>query len=80
MYLLPLSVARYAGTTPSGCVVYNDKRVPIPAAAIDEAFVKNVQHFLDIISSNVPAIRVPSKHDCRFCDIANSEYPDRIDG
>lgn len=79
MYLLPLGTSRYAGSKPSGCVVYNDRRVQIPAGAIDSGFVKNFQHFLKLVTSATPAVRVPSKNECRFCEITKADCPDRVE-
>jgi len=79
MYLLPLTVARYAGTKPSGCVVYGSTRANIPPEAADSGFARNFNHFLDAIAGDIPAVRVPSRNECRFCDIAKSECPDRME-
>jgi hypothetical protein len=80
MYLLPQAVPAYRGTRPAGCVVYNDSRVEIPAEAVDEAFIQNFEYFLGIIASGEPALKVPSRNECRFCDIAKSECPERVEG
>jgi hypothetical protein len=79
MHLLPQAVLAYRGTRPAGCVVYNDSRVEIPAEAVDEAFVENFGYFLGIISSEGPAMKVPSRNECRFCDIAKAECPERVE-
>jgi len=79
MYLLPQAVPAYCGTRPSGCVVYNESRVEIPPEAVDEAFTKNFKYFLDIIASLEPAMKVPSRNECRYCDIAKTECPERIE-
>ena len=79
MHLLPLAVRPYARTKPVGCVVYNDSRVGIPAEAIDSGFVKNFEYFLGVISSDDPAMKVPSPNECRYCDIAKSECPERVE-
>ena len=79
MYLLPLGSQRYSGAKPSGCVVYGDRRVQLPTGVIDDAFIKNFNHFLGVIGSNRPAVKVPSTYECRFCEIAKSECPERIE-
>jgi hypothetical protein len=79
MYLLPLGTRRYASTRPSGCVVYGERRSPIPAEAIDKSFINNFNYFLGTIASNTPAVKVASRHECRFCDIAKSECPERME-
>ncbi len=80
MYLLPQTVAAFRGTRPAGCVVYNESRVGIPSEAVDQAFVENFEYFLGIIGSSDPALKVPSRNECRFCDIAKPECPERIEG
>lgn len=79
MYLLPLTVAAYRGAKPTGCVVYNQARVTIPPEAVDAAFTENFEYFLSVIDSTEPALKVPSRNECRFCDIAKSECPERIE-
>jgi RecB family exonuclease len=79
MYLLPLGVAAYKGTKPAGCVVYNDTRIQIPSEAVDEKFAADFAYFLDVIGSVEPAAKVPSRNECRYCDIARTECPERIE-
>ena len=79
MHLLPKAVAAYRGMQPAGCVVYRDSRVDIPAAATDETFAQNLDYFLGILASEEPAMKVPSHNECRFCDIAKSECPERVE-
>ena len=33
-----------------------------------------------VIASLEPALKVPSRNECRFCDIARTECPERIEG
>jgi len=80
MHLLPLTVPAYRGTKPKGCVVYNDSRVNIPHEAVDEGFVRNFEYFLEVIGSANPAMKVPSRSECQYCDIAKSECPERVEG
>ncbi|TAM80968.1 MAG: hypothetical protein EPN47_13875 [Acidobacteria bacterium] len=80
MHLLPQAIPAYRGMRPTGCVVYNDSRVEIPAEAVDESFAENFEYFLDVIGSEAAAIKVPSRNECKFCDIAKSECPERIEG
>src|SRR5438270_455289 len=70
----------YAGTRPAGCVVYGGSKVDIPAEAVDAKFIDAFEYFLGVIASLEPALKVPSRHECRFCDIARTECPERIEG
>jgi hypothetical protein len=79
MHLLPLTIRAYRGTKPDGCVVYNGTRLQIPHDSVDSKFVDDFTYFLDVIGSDEPAIKVPSRNECRFCDIAKTECVERMD-
>ena len=78
MYLLPLGNSRYSGCKPSGCVVYKDKRVPVPASVIDQAFIDRLQSLLGAVTGDTPARRI-SGQDCRFCRITKADCAERIE-
>jgi len=80
MHLLPQALPAYAGTRPAGCVVYNGSRVDIPPEAVDQKFIGAFEFFLAVIAGPEPAWKVPSRNECRFCDIARTECPERIEG
>jgi hypothetical protein len=80
MHLLPQALPAYAGTRPAGCVVYNGSRVDIPPEAVDPKFIEAFEYFLGVIASSEPALKVPNRNECRFCDIARTECPERIEG
>ena len=79
MHLLPQALPAYGGTRPAGCVVYNGSQVGIPPAAVDPKFTDAFEYFLGVIAAFEPALKVPSRHACRFCDIARTECPERIE-
>ena len=79
MHLAPLAIPAYAGTRPAGCVVYNGSKVDIPPEAVDAKFIGAFEFFLAVIAGLEPALKVPSRHECRFCDIARTECPARIE-
>ncbi len=63
-----------------GAVTYADgNQIDIPLSAIDDRFVENFDYYLDILESPDPAEKIPSEGECRFCDIARSECPERIE-
>lgn len=79
MYLLPLAHPMFAGKTFNGVVVYNDgTRIPVPATAIDDIFITNFNYWVDQVSAAAPALKVPSESECRYCDIAKAECPERM--
>jgi len=79
MHLVPQVLPAYAGTRPAGSVVYNGSKVGIPPEAVDQKFIEAFEYFLDVIAGSEPAWKVPSCHECRFCDIARTECPERIE-
>jgi hypothetical protein len=79
MYLLPLTIEAYRGKKPAGCVVYNEIRLKIAYDAVDAKFIDDFKYFLGVIGSIEPAIKVPSRNECRFCDIAKTECAERVE-
>ncbi len=79
MYCLPRCMEGYEETSPSGCVVYKGHQVPIPPESINQEFSETLHHFLDILEADHPALKVPSAHECRFCEITKADCPERID-
>ena len=53
--------------------------VRIPAEAVDDQFEQNLVALMRRLAANKPATRVPSARDCRFCDIAATDCPERMD-
>jgi hypothetical protein len=64
MYLLPFT-PRYSGSKPSGCVVYKDKRVPLPASFLDQQWSERFGYLLNAVTADAPAHR-ESGENCRF--------------
>lgn len=79
MNFVPLTVPRYRGVSPSGCVVYAGARMEIKPAAVNTEFKQNLEYFLDIIAGAEPPIKSPGPHECRFCDIPKQECPERYE-
>jgi len=79
MHCLPAKHLRLAGKTMSGQVVYTDHRVDVPTDAVGSEFAEQFDYFLDILDSDEPALKVPSRQECRYCNIAKSDCPERIE-
>ena len=79
MYALPRAFLRYRGLTLSGQVAYADQVVPVPAEAVDETFVKNLGQLITRLASQMPAKRIPSSRECRFCEITSADCPERAE-
>ena len=81
MYLIPRAQDdRWRGKTFEGAVVYKGGReVPVPADSVNDAFVSRLAKFMRKMSSPMPAGRVPSLPECRFCDLTKADCPDRME-
>ena len=79
MYALPRALERYRGLSMSGQVAYPDHVVDIAANAVDASFVGNLGGLITRLASQIPARRVPSPAECRFCEITPADCPERAD-
>ena len=79
MYALPRAMERYRGRSIAGQVAYPDQVVDIPADAVDGRFVDNLGGLIRRLASQMPARRVPSAAECRFCEITPADCPERAD-
>ena len=79
MYAVPKALERYKQAKLSGQVTYRDHTVRIPAGAVDERFVQNLGALIRRLSADEPARRVPSRQECRFCDVSAADCPERVD-
>jgi hypothetical protein len=80
MYALPHAWRDYRSTSFAGCVAYPDGEIRIPASAIDEKFKSRLFSLLARLAASEPARKVPSSDECRFCEIARTHCPERVDG
>ena len=79
MYALPRALERYRGLALSGQVAYPDHVVDIPAAAVDEGFIRNLGGLIRRLAAETSARRVASPMECRFCEITKADCPDRLE-
>ena len=81
MYLVPRAVnGRWRGTVFNGALVYPDGReVQIPADSVDDPFIRRVADFVQKMVSDIPARKVPSLSECRWCDISRLDCADRVE-
>ncbi len=79
MYAVPRSVARHRGVVFDGQVAYGDHLVDVPADAVDGLFVERLSGLVSQLVSDIPARRVPSAGECRFCPITDADCPDRVE-
>ena len=79
LYAVPIALERYRKAKLRGQVTYHDHTVRTPADAVDDQFVQNLGTLIRRLSADEPARRVPSRQECRFCDITAADCPARID-
>ena len=78
-YAVPRALERYRNVKLRGQVTHRDHTVRIPAEAVDDQFVQNLDALIRRLSADEPARRVPSRQECRFCDISTADCPVRVD-
>ena len=80
LYALPRAFkSRYQGAILSGQVVYPDGSVEVPAEAVDDGFIASVGRLMRRLSDTIPARRVPSWAECRFCSIGPRDCSHRVE-
>lgn len=79
MWAVPLALRQFHTMKFDGKVIYLDHEVPIPSSAIDDLFVGNLAKLIRRIGAETPLPKVPSVGECRFCQIASTVCPERIE-
>ena len=78
LYAVPRALERFRILKLKGQVTYWDHTTRIPADAVDEKFVHNLGALIRRLAADKPATRVPSRQECRFCDITAADCPERV--
>ena len=79
LYAVPKALEKYRNVKLRGQVTYRDHTVRISAEAVDDKFIQNLGALIRRLSADEPARRVPSRQECRFCDITAADCPQRFD-
>jgi len=79
MLLLPINSGRCRGLSLEGRLVYSDGTMEIQASQVDEAFKAQFREAIAVLSSPTPARKVPSFHECRYCDISAQYCSERVE-
>ena len=80
MYADPKAIEQYLGTEFRGHVIYPDGNVQIPASGVDGKFIDRLGSLIRrLAADDVPARKVPSAVECRFCDITAEDCPERVE-
>lgn len=77
MWATPLALRQYKGISFDGRVIYKDYEVEIPSRAVDDQFVQNLASLIQRLSAPTPARKVPNPMECGFCDITQTDCPQR---
>lgn len=77
-YAVPLALNQYRERKITGLVVYEDHVLDVPPLVEDDPFVDAMTRLIRRLASNRPATLVPSRAECRFCEITDKDCPDRV--
>ena len=56
-----------------------DHTVRIPAEAVEDQFILNLGTLIRRLAADKLPARVPSRPECRFCDISAADCPARVE-
>ena len=76
LYAIPRALERYRTLKLRGQATYLDHTVRIPAEAVDDQFIQNLGELIHRLAADKPPARVPSRPECRFCDISALDCPE----
>ena len=79
MYALPRALQQYQHAKLAGEVVYPTGTRRVPMGSLHTQFKTDLGSLIRRLAADKPAARVPSEHECRFCDISAEDCPDRVD-
>ena len=79
LYAIPRALEQYRNLELRGQVTYGDHTIRVPAEAVDDQFIQNLGALIRRLAADKPPARVPSRPECRFCDISALDCPDRVD-
>ena len=79
LYAIPRALEQYRNIELRGQATYLDHTVRIPAEAVDDQFIQNLGALIRRLAADKPPARVPSRPECRFCDISALDCPERVD-
>jgi hypothetical protein len=79
MLSLPHVEGPWKGLTLNGRIVYNSAVVDVPSSKIDANLKELFRKTVLTIGGSEPPRKVPSRGECRYCDISSSDCPERIE-
>ena len=78
MYALEKHDSRFRDVSVEGRIIYSDHDVFIPAGSVTEKFASSLGSLMRRLSSDIPAVKVPSEQECAFCPITTEDCEERI--
>ena len=78
MYALPRALHQYQHAKLAGEIVYPTRTARVPMGSLHTQFKTDLGSLIRRIAADKPAARVPSEHECRFCDITAEDCPARV--
>ena len=79
MYALPRALPQFQHAKLAGEVVYPTGTRRVPMGSLHTQFKTDLGALIRRIAADKPAARVPSEHECRFCDITLEDCTERIE-
>jgi hypothetical protein len=67
MWAVPLYFKPWANIKFEGRVIYKAQAEPVPASAVDDAFIAKLGGLVNRVAAEEEALRVPSARECRLC-------------
>ena len=80
MYALPRALPQYQHAKLAGEIVYPTRTARVPMGSLHTQFIKDLGALIRRLAADKPATRVPSPHECRFCDITADDCAARVNG
>ena len=75
MYALPRASPQYQHGKLAGEIVYPTRTRRVPMGSLHTQFKTDLGSLIRRTAADKPAARVPSEHECRFCDITAEDCP-----
>ena len=79
LYAIPRALERYRTLKLRGQASYGDHTIRVPEETVNDQFIQNLGALIRRLAADKPPARVPSKQECRFCDISAVDCPERVD-
>lgn len=55
-----------------------DQRISLSSTDLTPARINDITSLVKVIASDTPPVKVPSHHECRFCNIGPKDCPQRV--